>query len=295
MKITFLGTSGSTPTRERSLPSVAIEREGSIFLFDCGEGTQMRLIQDSVNMSKIDAVFITHIHGDHVIGIAGLMRTLALNKRTRPLRIYIPEGYEKGVKELIGFDRAVMGYEIIINGIKGGEVFSGEGFSVSAFRLKHSVKCYGYALREEDRIRFVKERCKKLGMKGKMFAEILKKGHIKINGKDIKVGEITYTEKGRKIVYASDTRPAATTVAAAIGADILIHEATYGSELKDLAVERQHSTAEEAAGIALKAGVKRLVMVHISARYKSPAKLEGEARKIFPKSEMAKDGMAITI
>jgi ribonuclease Z len=295
MKITFLGTSGSTPTRERSLPSVAIEREGSIFLFDCGEGTQMRLIQDSVNMSKIDAVFITHIHGDHVIGIAGLMRTLALNKRTRPLRIYIPEGYEKGVKELIGFDRAVMGYEIIINGIKGGKVFSGEGFSVSAFRLKHSVKCYGYALREEDRIRFVKERCKKLGMKGKMFAEILKKGHIKINGKDIKVGEITYTEKGRKIVYASDTRPAATTVAAAIGADILIHEATYGSELKDLAVERQHSTAEEAAGIALKAGVKRLVMVHISARYKSPAKLEGEARKIFPKSEMAKDGMAITI
>lgn len=295
MKITFLGTSGSTPTRERSLPSVAIEREGSIFLFDCGEGTQMRLIQDSVNMSKIDAVFITHIHGDHVIGIAGLTRTLALNKRTRPLRIYIPEGYEKGVKELIGFDRAVMGYEIIINGIKGGKVFSGEGFSVSAFRLKHSVKCYGYALREEDRIRFVKERCKKLGMKGKMFAEILKKGHIKINGKDIKVGEITYTEKGRKIVYASDTRPAATTVAAAIGADILIHEATYGSELKDLAVERQHSTAEEAAGIALKAGVKRLVMVHISARYKSPAKLEGEARKIFPKSEMAKDGMAITI
>ncbi len=295
MKITFLGTSGSTPTRERSLPSVAIEREGSIFLFDCGEGTQMRLIQDSVNMSKIDAVFITHIHGDHVIGIAGLMRTLALNKRTRPLRIYIPEGYEKGVKELIGFDGAVMGYEIIINGIKGGKVFSGEGFSVSAFRLKHSVKCYGYALREEDRIRFVKERCKKLGMKGKMFAEILKKGHIKINGKDIKVGEITYTEKGRKIVYASDTRPAATTVAAAIGADILIHEATYGSELKDLAVERQHSTAEEAAGIALKAGVKRLVMVHISARYKSPAKLEGEARKIFPKSEMAKDGMAITI
>lgn len=295
MKITFLGTSGSTPTRERSLPSVAIEREGSIFLFDCGEGTQMRLIQDSVNMSKIDAVFITHIHGDHVIGIAGLMRTLALNKRTRPLRIYIPEGYEKGVKELIRFDRAVMGYEIIINGIKGGKVFSGEGFSVSAFRLKHSVKCYGYALREEDRIRFVKERCKKLGMKGKMFAEILKKGHIKINGKDIKVGEITYTEKGRKIVYASDTRPAATTVAAAIGADILIHEATYGSELKDLAVERQHSTAEEAAGIALKAGVKRLVMVHISARYKSPAKLEGEARKIFPKSEMAKDGMAITI
>ena len=295
MKITFLGTSGSTPTRERSLPSVAIEREGSIFLFDCGEGTQMRLIQDSVNMSKIDAVFITHIHGDHVIGIAGLMRTLALNKRTRPLRIYIPEGYEKGVKELIGFDRAVMGYEIIINGIKGGKVFSGEGFSVSAFRLKHSVKCYGYALKEEDRIRFVKERCKKLGMKGKMFAEILKKGHIKINGKDIKVGEITYTEKGRKIVYASDTRPAATTVAAAIGADILIHEATYGSELKDLAVERQHSTAEEAAGIALKAGVKRLVMVHISARYKSPAKLEGEARKIFPKSEMAKDGMAITI
>ncbi len=295
MKITFLGTSGSTPTRERSLPSVAIEREGSIFLFDCGEGTQMRLIQDSVNMSKIDAVFITHIHGDHVIGIAGLMRTLALNKRTRPLRIYIPEGYEKGVKELIGFDRAVMGYEIIINGIKGGKVFSGEGFSVSAFRLKHSVKCYGYALREEDRIRFVKERCKKQGMKGKMFAEILKKGHIKINGKDIKVGEITYTEKGRKIVYASDTRPAATTVAAAIGADILIHEATYGSELKDLAVERQHSTAEEAAGIALKAGVKRLVMVHISARYKSPAKLEGEARKIFPKSEMAKDGMAITI
>lgn len=295
IRVVMLGTSGSSPTKTRSLPGVAIIYDGDTFLFDCGEGTQIQMLKYAVNSSKLKAIFISHAHGDHVIGIAGLVRTLALNRRTEPLTIFVPKGYENIIKALIVFDRAMIGYKILIKGIQAGEVYTGKGHSISAFPLKHSVKCYGYVFRENDKKRFIVEKAKKLGIKGEMFSVLQAKGKLKIGKKVVKISDVTTLQKGKSVVYASDTRPVKETVRAAKGAELLIHECSYAERERELAIERTHSTALEVAQIAKKAGVKRLILTHISARYSDPEVLEDEARKVFKNSEVAEDGDNIIV
>ncbi len=291
--VAFLGTSGSTPTRDRSLPSVAIEFNGDIYLFDCGEGTQRQFMIYGLSTSKIHSIFITHMHGDHVIGIAGLMRTLALNNRTEPLYIYVPEGEEEKAKALATFDKAMFGYDIAFVGVRSGTVMRGKGFEIDAFRLNHSVKSYGYVFREDDKLHFIKDKCKMLGIKGTMFSQLERGETLTINKKRVKLKDVTHLEKGKRVVYATDSRPAATTVSAAKNADLLIHEATYSNELKDFASKRKHSTAMEAAEVAKKADVKQLILFHPSARYKDTGVLVKEARSVFKNTRMAMDGMKI--
>jgi ribonuclease Z len=296
IKLTFLGTSSATATKERNFPSVALEYDGDTFLFDCGEGTQRQLAKYGINPFKIRAILLTHIHGDHVIGVAGLVRTLAMHKRSEPLDIYIPEGYEKNLRAFIMFDETKMTYTLAIKGIRAGTIIDTPEIRISAFRVRHSVKCYGYVFVRKDRLRFIKERCASLGIRGEMFAQLERNGKIKINGKIINIKDVTFNQKGKKIVYVTDTRPAAETVKAAKGADILIHEATYHSSLTRIAKEYEHATSKDAAEMAKRAGVKRLVMHHLSARYNNDAsELEKEARKIFKESVFAKDGMTIEI
>ena len=295
IRLTFLGTSGSAPSKGRGLPSFAVWYDGGVYLFDCGEGTQRQMLKFGVNASSLRAIFITHVHGDHTIGIAGLLRTLALNRRTAPLEIFVPTGSEKAIAALASFDGAHMGYEIVIRGVHRGIVFDGGAFAVEAFGLEHSVPAYGYAFVEKDRVHFIKEKAARLGIKGTMFRELSAKGSIRIGRGTVRLGDVTTTEKGVRIVYASDTRPAQTTMKIAKGADLLIHEATYANELARLAEERMHSTASEAAAVARKAGVKMLMLTHISTRYKTGRVLQAEARKVFKNTEVAKDGLTITL
>jgi len=295
MNITMLGTSGSAPAKNRGLPSIAVEHNGSIFLFDCGEGTQLQLLRFGVNSSKIKAVFITHIHGDHVIGFAGLIRTMALNRRTAPLYVFVPAGYENAIKALIDFDGALMDYKIIIKKIASGVIYKDDELTISAFPLVHTIKIYGFVVKEADRLHFMKEKCAKLGMRGLMFKKIMKNGSIKLGKRKIKLGEVTTLKNGVGIVYAVDTRPSKNTIKAARGADAIIHEATYSDDLKDMAVERKHSTAAEAATIAKKAHAKLLVLTHISARYKDADVLLKEAKSIFKNTILAKDGLKLVI
>ncbi|HUY70552.1 MAG TPA: ribonuclease Z [Candidatus Baltobacteraceae bacterium] len=295
MKIVFLGTSGSSPTKERSLSSVALEHEGEIFLFDCGEGTQRQMMINSLSISKVRAIFLSHIHGDHTLGLAGLMRTLGLNRRTAPLQIFIPKPHIAGIKALMGFDGAKMPYPVTITGIKSGIIYKGKGFTISAFKLEHELETYGFAFKEDDKLRFIKAKATKAGLKGAMFSEIQKKGSLSVSGRIIKLKDITTREAGRKVVYATDTRPTRSAVTAAAGADLLIHEATYASEWISLAKERKHSTSEEAATVAKKAGAKRLLLTHISARYKDTKVLLSDARKIFKNTEVATDGKVIEL
>ncbi|MCL5102363.1 MAG: ribonuclease Z [Candidatus Marsarchaeota archaeon] len=292
---TFLGTSGSAPTKQRGLSSVALEHNGETMLFDCGEGTQRQMQLFGVNISKVNHIFITHMHADHVLGIAGLIRTMSLYHRTSPLTIYFPEGYMPSLESLIKFDNALMAFDIILKGVKSGTVLEGNGFAVKAFKLKHSIKCYGYAFAESDKVKFLKNKCNSLGIKGKMFSELSKKGYITVSGKRIRISEVTTREPGKKFVYATDTRPLASTAIAAKNADVFVHETTYDSSLAKQARERQHSTSEEAAQIAKKANVKQFVLYHFSTRYKDTSTLLEEARRTFKNSVASYDGLKISV
>ena len=249
IKITMLGTSGSSPTKSRSLPGVALTYNGSVILFDCGEGTQMQMIKYGINFSKIIAIFISHAHGDHVIGLAGLVRTMAMNRRSADLDIFVPKGYEKVIRTLISFDKALMTYRINIHGVRSGTVYRTKDFNVSAFPVNHTISACGYIFRENDRRRFIVEKTKRLGIEGTMHSVLQRHGWIRIGSKRITLKSVTSVQKGKKVVYATDTRPSRSHVAAK-GADLLIHESSYSEGEGDLARERKHSTSAEAAVMA---------------------------------------------
>ncbi len=295
MRITFLGTSSAKPTPERNFPSMSLYYDGRIYLFDCGEGTQRQMIKYNINPFRIDSIFITHVHNDHVLGLPGLLRTLSLNKRVQPIRIYVPKGYENVLGRLLFYDNDKMGYRVEIIGVAAGRILQGKQFEVRAFKVRHSIDTYGYVFEERSRVRFFKERCKRLGMRGEDFKRILKEGTIRKNGKAIRLKAVTYTTESRKVAYIMDTRPVPAAVKNYAGAELLVHEATYGNDRAELAKEHMHSTAQECAALAKRAKVKRLMLTHLSSRYKSHLPLEREARKVFPKARFAWDGMEILI
>ncbi len=295
IEVVVLGSSGSSPAKERQMPCVALRREGEVFLFDCGEGTQMQMLRYGVNAYRIKAIFVSHAHGDHVIGIAGLVRTLALSNRKDPLEIFVPEGQERIVRSLVAFDKAMIGYEVRITGVGSGKIYVGRGFHVRAFRLNHTIPCSGYSFEEEERFRFDAKKAKRLGISGSMFSEIGKRGRLKIKGKVVSLKSVTSTVKGLKIVYAADSRPSKNTEKFAKDADLLIHESSYTEEYRKLALERKHSTAKEAATVALHARAKMLVLVHISTRFKTTEPLLIEASSVFKNTKVAHDGEIIKI
>jgi len=285
-EITVLGTSSAMPTPERSLSCIAMRRDGDIFLFDCGEGSQRQMMRFGVSYMKVRAIFISHLHLDHFLGVFGLLETLRLNGRKEKLTIYAPRGAEGvfGRKEFL---------EIKEIDSKWSEDFG--SFSVSAFATKHAGTSFGFAISEKEKVRFHEEKAKGLGLAGPMFTEIQKKGKLTVAGKVIKLKDVTYSQPGKKIVYSGDSAPCATLTRAAKGADLLIHESTFGSDKEPEAKETSHSTAEDAATCAKKAGAKRLILTHFSGRYADTSQLVAEAKKIFPAVDAAKDGMKIEI
>ena len=293
--VVFLGTSGSVPTKDRAMPAVAIKYDGEVLLFDCGEGVQRQMMLYSININKINSIFITHMHGDHVIGLAGLLRTLASNNRLRPIDIFIPDGYQDKINELITFDNAIIPYKINIHGIKKGTIKKEKDYSVIAYPLKHSIKTMGYIFKTNDRIKFDNKKANSFGIKGELFSKIAKIGKLKINNKIIMLNDISSRVAGKIIVYATDTRPLKTSINTIKNADLLIHEATYTQDLIKFAKERMHSTAYEAGEIASNANVKRLVLFHISARYKDSDIILTDVKKSFKNSIIAFDGLNLNI
>ena len=189
----------------------------------------------------------------------------------------------------------MLSYKITVKPIKTGVILKGNGFSISAFRLTHSISAYGFVFKEDDKLHFIKEKADAAGLKGAMFSKLLKSGRMTIKGKKVTLGSITTREPGKKVVYATDTRPSKEVIAASKGADLMICESTYANSEQRLALERKHSTAEEAAGMAKKSKAKRLILTHISTRYKNSSPLLSEARRIFSNTELANDGLAISV
>ncbi len=299
LRLTFLGTSSSRPTVRRGVSSLAIQREGDLHLFDCGEGTQRQMMRFTVGFSMCD-IFISHMHADHYLGLPGLLRTLSLQGRTAELSVHCPAGSETALENALQIGGDHLGYSVVVNGLKPGDEVSFDEYLIRAFRTDHTASSLGFALVEADRLgRFDVDQASAAGVpEGPLFGRLHRGEDVVLpDGKKIQARDfVGPTRPGRLLVYSADTRPCQATRDAATGADLLVHEATFGCEDLQRANDTRHSTAREAAEVAAAAGVKRLILTHFSARYsEQPGRLVAEARKVFPTVTAAEDGMAIEV
>ena len=290
----FLGTSGSMPTPTRGLPSIAIKRGNEVVLFDCGEGTQARMFKARVGFMKKAAVFITHMHGDHVLGLPGMFQTMSLLGRKRRLEVYGPPGIKAFVHAILDTVKFGLTFPIVVHEVReSGAVYRGAGYRVEGAWADHGdIATLAYALIEEPRPgRFNVERARGLGIpEGPLWKRLQRGRSIVLKGRVIRPEEVLGPARpGRKVVYSGDTRPCDSVIRLARGADVLIHDATLDDELGERAREVGHSTAGQAAQVAKEADVGRLFLFHISPRYKDTAVLLSQARKIFPNTWIAND------
>lgn len=288
IRVVFLGTGAGCPSRYRNVASLAVVLDGHVLLFDCGEGTQHQLLRSGVRSGHVEAIFITHMHGDHIYGLPGLLATLSLEGRTEPLTVCGPPDLAPYLEAVSTASRFQPGYPLRVIA---GE-YRGDGFRVIAAPLEHTIECFGYCLIERDRPgRFDIERARALGVpEGPLFGRLQRGEDIAIGGRSVRSRDVVgETRRGRRIAYCSDTRPCPASSGLSRDADLLIHEATYANDMAAEARERGHSTAEEAARVALEAGVRELALTHISSRYENPAPLLSEARTIFPSTTAAAD------
>ncbi|MEE3718073.1 ribonuclease Z [Tumidithrix elongata RA019] len=306
MQITFLGTSSGVPTRSRNVSSIALRlpQRAEVWLFDCGEGTQHQLLRSDVKISQISKIFITHMHGDHIFGLSGLLASCGMAGNVSRMDIYGPTGLADYLDACLRYSETRLAYTLKVHKIKPGLVFADDEFSVSCAPLKHRVTAHGYRIEEKDRPgKFDVQKAIALGIpSGPIFGQ-LKQGKTvtlpdgrQFDGKDF-CGE---PQAGRKVVYCTDTIYCDSAVELAKGANVLIHEATFAHQDSDMAYQRLHSTSTMAAQVALNAGVNDLIMTHFSPRYAPGNALQlddllKEARSIFANTHLAHDFMSFEV
>ncbi len=300
MKITFLGTGGSVPTTKRGLPAILVQRESDQLLFDCGEGVQRQMIKAKCGFNRISKVFISHMHGDHVLGLPGLMQTMAMLNREKKLDVYGPpdlESFLECVRSTLQFG---LTFPVEIHTVEGkGTICNEKEFTISTAPSKHVITSLAYGFIEKSRVgRFHPERAKALGVpEGPLWSKLQQGQKVKSSkGKWVEPEEIIDESRlGRKIVYTGDTRPFDELTALAENADVLIHDSTLDDDLIERSEEDGHSTPSQAAKSAKKAKVKQLILTHISARYDDTTKLLEHAQKIFKNTIVAEDFMKIEV
>jgi ribonuclease Z len=276
-----------------------VVREGETLLFECGEGTQRQMMRYGVSFG-LSEVFFTHFHADHFLGVIGLVRTLGLQGRTDPMRFYGPKGARRLLGAALGLGVERVPFEVEIAELEPEAALHREGYEILTYAADHGGSALGYVLVEKDRLgKFDPARAKELGVpEGPLWGRLQRAEAVTLeDGRVVEPGAIVGAPRpGRKVVYSGDTRPCKATIEAAIGADVLIHEATFSLEEAERAKETDHSTAHEAAEVARMAKARRLVLTHLSARYSRDAgPLLDEARAVFPETVIAKDGMEIEV
>ncbi len=289
LDIYFLGTSSGIPSVYRGMPCIALRWQGEVILWDVGECCQRALMKHKVGYGSIRNIFISHLHLDHFLGIYGLIETLRMTTHIDSLNVFAPSRFKELLINKWPF--------IKLKRLRESTLLRGKDFTISAFKVKHVKGSYGFVFKQDDKIKFYKEKARKLGLKGKMFREIQEKGSLNINGRVVELKDISYVKKGIKIVYSGDTAFSQNLVRHAKNADLLIHEATFDESLEEEARETNHSTVKDAALAASKANVKHLVLTHISGRYKDDDSLYlAQAEKYFKgKITVAYDGLKITL
>jgi ribonuclease Z len=282
MRVTFLGTSGAVPTTQRNPSAIHVEREGDRFLFDCGEGTQRQMMRYGAGFD-VEHVFVTHLHGDHVLGLPGLAQTWDFNDREQPLAIHAPAGTRQRVEQLVGATGERPSYPVRVHQIRPGDVaLDREEYEIRAFDVEHRTNAVGYALVEDER-------------KGRFDRQKAEEEFGLPPGPEYSKLHDGEARPGRTVVYTGDTRPGGSVREAADGADLLIHDSMFDDDRRERAVETAHSTAREAAEVARDAGVKQLALTHISSRYAGSGwrDLEAEAVEVLDEDRVfvADDGL----
>ncbi len=295
MKITFLGTSAMVPTKERNHPSILINYDRENILIDCGENTQRQLKFINFSPNKITKLLISHWHGDHILGIPGLIQTLGANNYEKTLEIYGPKNSKNFMKKIINSFLLENKIKYKVHEVNG-KFFENENFYLEATYLNHSAPCLSFSLIEKPKRKMNLTYLKKFKLtKHPLLGELQKGKDIIYLNKKIKVKDATFIVKGKKITYLSDTLFHPSCIKAAKNSDLLISEATFANDFKEKAKEYSHLTAEQAAQIAKKAKAKQLILTHFSQRYKTTEELEKEAKKIFKNTIAAKDFTTINL
>ena len=298
IRVVFLGTAASRPTVGRNVSSVLIQRMGELLMFDCGEGTQRQMMRYGTGFSVHD-IFFSHMHADHLLGLPGLLRTMGLQGREEPMRLYCARGEKKIIDDAVHLGVERVPFEVTVRELEPGERVERDGYDIVAFGTRHGRRSLGYALVEHDRLgRFDPDRARQLGVpEGPLFGRLHRGEAVEVDGRTIGPESVVGDARpGRRVVYTGDTRPAKATIEAAREADVLIHESTFAEEEAARARETDHSTAREAARVAREAGVQRLLLTHLSPRYgMNPEILAREARSVFPEAEVARDGLELEV
>jgi ribonuclease Z len=294
IEITILGTASMIPTKERNLSSVFLSYKDKGFLFDCGEGTQRQMKIAGIKPNKINYILISHWHGDHVLGLPGLIQTLGNSDFDKTLHIFGPKGTKKFMKNMLKgfvFDAKI---DMKIKEVKG-IFYENNEFFLTAEKLNHSVECLGYSFNEKDKRKMIEKKLKEFNVKGIDVGKLQMGKSIKLGDKIIKPEDVSKIEKGKKISYIFDTEPCNNTNKLAENSDIMLCEATYHSNLNEKSIQYKHMTSKNAALIASNNNVKFLILSHFSGRYKTINELENEAKDIFPNTKCAYDFMKIKL
>ncbi|MCY0998933.1 ribonuclease Z [Myxococcus sp. MISCRS1] len=300
LRLTFLGTSAAQPTLHRNLSGLAVKADTDLLLFDCGEGSQRQMVRFGTGFT-VDAVFFTHFHADHYLGIIGFLRTLGMMGREHAIHLYGPPPARRLLHQAVHLGVEAMSFPVEIHEVKDGDVVRRNGYALHAIGVDHRINALAYALVEDERPgRFNLEKARELGVPpGPSFGKLQKGESVTLeDGRVVKPEDVLGAPRpGRKLVISGDTRPCAAVVKAAQDADLLIHESTFSDDEQARALETHHSTAREAARVAREAGARRLVLTHLSSRHDTdPAKLLAQAREEYKgPCEVAYDGFTLEL
>lgn len=298
MKVVFLGTASAIPTPRRNLSATIIQRGGELLLFDAGEGVQRAIMKSNLGFNKKMKIFITHMHGDHVSGLTGILQTMSMMQRTNPVYLYGPPG-------LVGYLRCTLKYvglaatfQVSVKTVGEGVVVKEPEYQVRAFPARHSIRAYSYLLEEFPRPGvFYPERARKLGIpEGPLWSKLQHGDTVRFKNKVFHPRQVSSAKrKGRKVGISGDTRPTKSLIKFFKDADLVIFDSTYSDEHSNLAEMNLHSTAREAASLAQEAGARKLVLTHFSSRYEDVSNLLSQAREAHPDVVAADDLMTINV
>lgn len=304
MDLYFLGTGAGMPSKGRNVTSIALrlaEERGTFWLFDCGEGTQHQVLHSPLKLGKLEYIFITHLHGDHIFGLPGLLSSRSYQGGDTPLTLFGPPGIRTYLETALTLSQTHLAYELKVQEIAGGIVFADDQFEVTAAEVEHRIACFGYRVRERDRPGKLDEaRLRADGVPaGPLYGRLKRGEDVALDDGRIVRGAdyVGAPIAGRTVVIMGDTRRCAAAVELARGADVLVHEATFAADLAPMAQQYYHTTSTDAAEVAAEAGAKALILTHISSRYagEEAEALAAEARSVFPNTVVAYDHTVVSV